>query len=148
MRISDWSSDVCSSDLGVGNGDDVPARGLQWHRLIVKAPVAHVLDACGREQVERIRGLSQARAFPAPRCLAGEIADRRNRLGYRPSLIFQMVHRALDKAVAHELPASLECSSAGVLVYAASRAVSRPCPTHSPATGNATSREKMGAESG
>src|SRR3546814_18337115 len=69
---------------GVGNGDDVPARGLQWHRLIVKAPVAHVLDACGREQVERIRGLSQARAFPAPRCLAGEIAARRNRLCYRP----------------------------------------------------------------
>src|SRR3546814_5617340 len=28
MRISDWSSDVCSSDLGTGGGDETPGYGL------------------------------------------------------------------------------------------------------------------------
>src|SRR3546814_19053367 len=28
MRISDWSSDVCSSDLAVLDGDDLEARGM------------------------------------------------------------------------------------------------------------------------
>src|SRR3546814_16962352 len=31
MRISDWSSDVCSSDLGI-DGDDAP--GLRLHRAL------------------------------------------------------------------------------------------------------------------
>src|SRR3546814_11441923 len=32
MRISDWSSDVCSSDLKVSSGDDGYARDCPVHR--------------------------------------------------------------------------------------------------------------------
>src|SRR3546814_12975512 len=37
MRISDWSSDVCSSDLGYGQGSD-QMRGIA---LPIKHPVAY-----------------------------------------------------------------------------------------------------------
>src|SRR3546814_12779870 len=33
MRISDWSSDVCSSDLAIGNWRGLVAARQSWHRL-------------------------------------------------------------------------------------------------------------------
>src|SRR3546814_14541206 len=49
MRISDWSSDVCSSDLGLAAGDDA-------YDQRVLAAVADVLDLGHREieQVDRV----------------------------------------------------------------------------------------------
>src|SRR3546814_10362499 len=56
MRISDWSSDVCSSDLGVGG-----LAGRQLHHQEA-APVDR--------QVERVLGLHDV-------ALAGDAVDRR-----------------------------------------------------------------------
>src|SRR3546814_12491268 len=61
MRISDWSSDVCSSDL-IGRQHDVAARGrdngdglelVQQGLQVVGAPCAHLQlgRASGRERV-------------------------------------------------------------------------------------------------
>src|SRR3546814_15222488 len=54
MRISDWSSDVCSSDLGqrrldVGAADDLAHRALcgDLHRLLRLANVKEVLTGIG-----------------------------------------------------------------------------------------------------
>src|SRR3546814_7023021 len=49
MRISDWSSDVCSSDLFFQRGDDFGDIGLDQHlgaeaRLLIKALVPHAVD--------------------------------------------------------------------------------------------------------
>src|SRR3546814_10639888 len=41
MRISDWSSDVCSSDLGVG-GPDVEGQGFAERDLVAVDPGAHL----------------------------------------------------------------------------------------------------------
>src|SRR3546814_18262225 len=64
MRISDWSSDVCSSDLPFGAGidrNDVPARGGKLHRLAAGrgAEVEHrpafagAQQSCGQRSEER-----------------------------------------------------------------------------------------------
>src|SRR3546814_9447747 len=38
MRISDWSSDVCSSDLSLGVRDEAPRRaGRPWQRAVPRA---------------------------------------------------------------------------------------------------------------
>src|SRR3546814_1144339 len=46
MRISDWSSDVCSSDLGVAQPPDgMPQTGEQWNQLYRGATCALGVDA-------------------------------------------------------------------------------------------------------
>src|SRR3546814_8092875 len=51
MRISDWSSDVCSSDLGRAAGDGVPRRkccgGVQKHRDILGAERLAAMENAG-----------------------------------------------------------------------------------------------------
>src|SRR3546814_10737925 len=45
MRSSDWSSDVCSSDLGEGQySDDIRLEG-QCHGVLVRSPFAHATIA-------------------------------------------------------------------------------------------------------
>src|SRR3546814_16860880 len=53
MRISDWSSDVCSSDLDVQRLDDAPQfrQGLGQGRWAV-FDLQHAHDACGLEVAE------------------------------------------------------------------------------------------------
>src|SRR3546814_8011373 len=62
VRISDWSSDVCSSDLLVGLGDlflDHPAGGLR--RAVLPDLRPHdVTDALGAVVDELFRGVGQA----------------------------------------------------------------------------------------
>src|SRR3546814_1895379 len=71
MRISDWSSDVCSSDLGDGrhsvrelvdlaNRDS--RRGLRFNNLLVRLS----LDAAAAERL-REQGLDEASVPPAGR---------------------------------------------------------------------------------
>src|SRR3546814_17972567 len=47
MRISDWSSDVCSSDLRVGGGIDVEADNvaqlLDEHRIVRELELPHAV---------------------------------------------------------------------------------------------------------
>src|SRR3546814_12174652 len=74
MRIRDWSSDVCSSDLRVGRADDGAGQGLGDHRLFVRRPEAvHAVD--------RLRELAGAAAAQGQELLLhrGEQALRLSR---------------------------------------------------------------------
>src|SRR3546814_5146711 len=54
MRISDWSSDVCSSDLGVVISTIHAAKGLEWDWVFVAGCDAQMLQigrASCRERV-------------------------------------------------------------------------------------------------
>ena len=61
-----------------------------------------------RKQIESFVGLRQARAFPRSRRLAGEFRDGVDRPFDRIGLIVELVHRALNESVAHELKAGIE----------------------------------------
>src|SRR3546814_1335090 len=82
MRISDWSSDVCSSDLGevaeVVDGErDVGGEGLA-HRLAVLPRLGHGdllevgLHAVG-DLVQNDRALGGRRALPRLECLPRDL---------------------------------------------------------------------------
>src|SRR3546814_18190236 len=70
MRISDWSSDVCSSDLGTRN------------ILTVEDPVEYAIEGVGQTQVNDKVGLSFATGLRAilrqdpDVVMVGEIRDR------------------------------------------------------------------------
>src|SRR3546814_15131548 len=78
LRISDWSSDVCSSDLGLEARErDLPAA----------APVGHGLDSVSRElEHERIPAEGDARVRSAERRVGKECV-RTCRSRWSPSLI-------------------------------------------------------------
>src|SRR3546814_10473791 len=66
MRISDWSSDVCSSDLNHGV-EYTPANGIV-NRLVKYFPTARVADQDGRLTLKKIgAGKLSASAAPAVR---------------------------------------------------------------------------------
>src|SRR3546814_1618058 len=83
MRISDWSSDVCSSDLGGG----IPIRPsvrAQWHRSRAADAAAErsrvsISRAAARDVswLARIAGRFAARSFRQcpDRCLAGNRSE-------------------------------------------------------------------------
>src|SRR3546814_5214461 len=76
MRISDWSSDVCSSDLGyIIYGEDGAAKG----------PIAKNLDAARIAQIKETAGLKDGDAvfFACDKeAVAAKLAGQvRNRLG-------------------------------------------------------------------
>src|SRR3546814_12103500 len=56
MRISDWSSDVCSSDL-LGRADEIPGRGALEHGD-VRRPLAVALFGHRRHDGDRGRARS------------------------------------------------------------------------------------------
>src|SRR3546814_15578218 len=67
MRISDWSSDVCSSDLGAWRVDRRAARwrALRLRRVAVRARPRGLLGVGG--ECPRVRGLPRAPAWRASR---------------------------------------------------------------------------------
>src|SRR3546814_3419339 len=92
MRISDWSSDVCASDLLVGaeDGDEIvefgdalgvgrPAFGVnlqgELNVGLVLADLAHRVDMLDRRLKQEVRP-TPPRAFPEPRELARQ--DRKS----------------------------------------------------------------------
>ena len=91
----------------------LPGCVLQRDRLLVEHPVGDIFDAGLGEKVERLVGLGQPRALPAARRLAGEFLDRGDRVGDRRPLVFDLVHRPLHEAVAHEIPAGVAGGLAG-----------------------------------
>src|SRR3546814_6723554 len=76
MRISDWSSDVCSSDLGdPGRVSDHP---------LAFAPLQHLDHRSGEHQCAGVEGLLTARSVDS----AGRSSKgRRSRAGLRPRLL-------------------------------------------------------------
>src|SRR3546814_4516029 len=58
MRISDWSSDVCSSDLSLTSGaaDDCGWSPLQWNRPIPATELREATQAIGGLGNELITG--------------------------------------------------------------------------------------------
>src|SRR3546814_16617356 len=75
MRISDWSSDVCSSDLGGGGRDDAIAP--------------HDLDAalCQRRTGECAVGLEQGPCLQGPSRSLERVAGRHRLLIERPEAL-------------------------------------------------------------
>src|SRR3546814_8746658 len=71
MRISDWSSDVCSSDLAVEAADEELALGHQQHAL----PIG--LHGLARRRVQ------PAEAAPVENCRLGRIAEEIGRASCR-----------------------------------------------------------------
>src|SRR5204862_3649429 len=65
------------------------------------------------------------RAFPAARCLAGELANRSDRVADRSALVLDVMHRPLHEAVAHELPSGVERCLRNARIAATDRAVDR-----------------------
>src|SRR3546814_13902402 len=84
MRISDWSSDVCSSDLKAAISEFVRADDLGWHRAETKS-LKQILLA----DLEIVRARPNRRRYfdvPAPlrqrefaRCAVQTRVDERNR---------------------------------------------------------------------
>src|SRR3546814_4467815 len=90
MRISDWSSDVCSSDLAI-------ARDTQ-------PIVRHILDRFPRLNVEEREALEQLRTLPwLPGSLNGE---RVQGTRFAPSLVYRSFRSPgfLSKRMVVDLP--------------------------------------------
>src|SRR3546814_14793697 len=100
MRISDWSSDVCSSDLAPGDLADLrrrqaaPAAAVELLQLgeghVVEIEVESHADGVGGDQVvdlagleERALGVERARGerAPHPRSAGAPEAEARGRFG-------------------------------------------------------------------
>src|SRR3546814_16451845 len=101
MRISDWSSDVCSSDLAVER--DVARHVAQWHAATDVAPFhgallgnqAHMLHL---EAVIRVRQACRNRGAAAPRHAIAEV----HRL-HRPGHLEGIVDAAPGRRAARQL---------------------------------------------
>src|SRR3546814_12779228 len=84
MRISDWSSDVCSSDLARERGDTRPviaasagnhAQGLAWAGYRLRMPVITVMPRCAPQT--QLTGVAH---WGAPIRLPGDSFDAARRL--------------------------------------------------------------------
>src|SRR3546814_14874971 len=90
MRISDWSSDVCSSDLldqVVGKVDRGDVRALARQRLAEQAAAAAdvehlrstqrgaIGDVAKAHRVERVQRLLRALRFPPAACERGDLVE-------------------------------------------------------------------------
>src|SRR3546814_6179594 len=76
MRISDWSSDVCSSDLGRRAGGERKVRLARGRRADQVQPVA---GTPGRQRLD-LRQRSRWRGNEAVQSLVGRIAQRQRQL--------------------------------------------------------------------
>src|SRR3546814_1208311 len=77
MRISDWSSDVCSSDLRTGQA----ATWLSWLRNASQSPAArNILRLIERLAYVRALGLDRGRADMIPASTFDRLADEGSRI--------------------------------------------------------------------
>src|SRR3546814_9051691 len=72
MRISDWSSDVCSSDLDAPLGITRQSEQHQWRAVGAGIVIALHCQHLGRPVLERVEPLR----------VASEDLDRRNKCGH------------------------------------------------------------------
>src|SRR5580698_3645973 len=94
--------------LRIGHVHDRLAAGFQPYRLIVEHPVGDIVVAFLDQEIGRLPGFGEAGAEPAARRLAGGLQDRLARFADVGALVRHLLHVALGKAVAHELPFALE----------------------------------------
>src|SRR3546814_7294976 len=104
MRISDWSSDVCSSDLALlerfGEQAAVGAHGLPLRAMREKTP-HHIADGCaGRVRAAEKHRADQAENFFLAKCivLAGCGEHLRDRVLARafPPVVDQLADEAVE----------------------------------------------------
>src|SRR3546814_14825471 len=78
MRISDWSSDVCSSDLLVGTGivDEQHEFDADFTGRIVEAEATDLVQAWNRAQIPLLTGQPCRDEIALGRCDGGLVADR------------------------------------------------------------------------
>src|SRR3546814_4219999 len=89
MRISDWSSDVCSSDLeGRAHLDLLRSRGLE----VGRREFGDAVVATGVEALDLSDGLD-----PASLAAAADEDDEVDRLGHEPA--WPGDHRLLDELI-------------------------------------------------
>src|SRR3546814_19698257 len=78
MRISDWSSDVCSSDLRVRSAqhfDPVDVAGEQMAEIISVADAARVVDLDPVDQHQSLRRFGAAQRYARHRSHAARPAE-------------------------------------------------------------------------
>src|SRR3546814_2444739 len=95
MRISDWSSDVCSSDLTAGLAHDQHALALVQHRALA---LEELLEVDGGQQVASDVGHAEH-----PRLRTGHGGDLRHRQDF-DDLVETRRQPALADAVADAAP--------------------------------------------
>src|SRR5262249_24235357 len=95
---------------GIGEREKRAMGCSDFVGLVVIDPVSDVLKPSFREKIESLRCFGETGTEPARRCLSRKLADSFYGLSNRLALIFQLVHRFLDKAVAHELPTGISRS--------------------------------------
>src|SRR3546814_19077752 len=70
MRISDWSSDVCSSDLAGGPPAWAPAHGYRRDEYrdygLARPPIALGIGRCNREVIGKLLGRAAGAAAGSP----------------------------------------------------------------------------------
>src|SRR3546814_7912954 len=94
MRISDWSADVCSSDLGVERGTE-PARLVTRQPLFASRPVAEFVqgspvkvDLMGKGRLRRHLHIVAANIIERPRSADAEICTRGGNQRFRAVMLF------------------------------------------------------------
>src|SRR3546814_8787046 len=88
MRISDWSSDVCSSDVGI-DGDDAP--GLRLHRALDHRQA----QRAEAEHRDTVAGLYLRRVVHGPDAGGNAAAEQADLL--RRRLLVDLRQRDLDR---------------------------------------------------
>src|SRR3546814_12768712 len=94
MRISDWSSDVCSSDLyaGLAGRAEIGRHAARAHRAFEAEGRVHLADrAIG---ADREQALARAPLAVADRAVGARIADVRERAAVAPGRFDQCRHVA------------------------------------------------------
>ena len=105
--------------------DDGMRCRAKGHRLVVKDPVADVLDAGLGQVVERVVRVGEPGTPPAARPVAGEFLDDADRPLDDLRLILDPVHRHVLVAVRGQLPAAFETGGHDLRVALADPRVDR-----------------------
>src|SRR3546814_920448 len=124
MRISDWSSDVCSSDLAVGDGIGDP-EDLDATAFVVDASRHRAMDDCARagldRQVARNCAVEDETDAPMQRRIASDHAIEGDILLDGEGAFDLVVHRAHYAAASMSVRAkSLPLNNSGSSVALAS----------------------------
>src|SRR3546814_13080807 len=109
MRISDWSSDVCSSDLRDLLGGQFDRRPRRARPCAAGGAVLLALDACARAADAARLAISEARLAGAAGALAARAAARR--AGYRGVQHPALYRLADDDGRSEERRGGTECVS-------------------------------------
>src|SRR3546814_6149924 len=111
MRISDWSSDVCSSDLQLAHGFDQVIEGMEppFRQLppvrveredaVQRDTLAAFEKVAGRARLRDAKGLKPQYRQPAEVVLEkGARQDPRREVGQRPEALGGVANRTLRQA--------------------------------------------------